>query len=297
MTKFRYFLIALLSILGGCALLVLCRGSFSQNNVAEEYLKCIFSDDFGYTLVGKKAVSLDNSLTYFLKSMFPEDVKRARELLKTTFSRSDRFILREINGDLWFIDKSALSKIISRNRNLNRFVTKKFKSKKLFIDHLQYSEQNLFEALDNRFVLIGIAFGYGEENAKFYIRKIQLGEYLQRYPVISVYPFDGIPSLGRVKDWNFYFDHYLRKIDQPAVSNCFHSFEEEWEWIRQVEWLLYKEDAPNPPYYISLPTYIARHGPESDRIHKKFLRARDKLAKMFCGRKFNEVVAEEAAKK
>jgi hypothetical protein len=33
------------------------------------------------------------------------------------------------------------------------------------------------------------------------------------------------------------------------------------------------------------------------RIHKKFLRARDKLAKLFCGRKISEVIVEEAAKK
>jgi hypothetical protein len=248
-------------------------------------------------LIGEKAVSLDNSQSYFLKSMFPEDVERARELIKTTFSRSDRFILREIDGDLWFINKLVLSKMISKNSNLNRFVVKKFKSKKLFIDHLQYSEQNLFEALDNRFVLIGIAFGYGEENARFYIRKIQLGEYLQRYPVISIYPFDGVPSIGRVRDWNFHFDPYIKKIDQPATSGCFHSLEEEWEWIRQVEWPLYKESEPDPLYYISLPTYIARHGQESDRIHKKFLKARDRLAKLFCERKLSEVIAEEASKK
>ena len=296
MTIFRGFLIAALSILGGLALFVICQRSPKQSSAAEEYLKCLFCDDFGFTLVGEKPCSLDNSQTSYLKLLFPEDVEKATKFLKTTFSKSDRFILREINGDLWLINKQSLSKTISKYNRLRSFVIKKFKSTERFIKFLQDSDSSLFEALDYRYVLIGIAFGYGEENAEFFVRRIDLGLYLQKFPFVTQYPFEALPMVGAIRDWNLIFDRQLGKPKSPKPSPDFPSFQDEWLSMKKVDWPLYLEVEPELPYYICLPAYISRHGEESERVHARYLRARDKLAKLFCGRKFSEVIAEEARK-
>jgi hypothetical protein len=73
--------------------------------------------------------------------------------------------------------------------------------------------------------------------------------------------------------------------------------EEEWEWIEQNECDLSDEAIPEVPYYIWLPTYISCKSREAKMVHKRFVRARSKLARLFCSKKPSEVIAQEALKR
>jgi hypothetical protein len=296
MTLVRWFVAAVLAISGFWVCYNIRQGSLNGSAIGEEYLRRVFTDDLGYTLVGAKPASLDDSCTYYLRMAYPEDVEKARLFLKSTFAHSKRFILREIDNDLWLINKQSLSIQISKHIELKSFIINKFKNKKEFFRCLKTSDTTLFEALDDRCDLIAIALGYGRDNGEYYSRRLELGRHLHKYPIVSHYPFNGCPMVGDVQGCSGSFDLQVRKHPAPEASSAFLSFEDEWQWVRQVEWPLYKDDEPAPPFYISMPTYIARHSPESEKVHARYLKAKDKLAKLFCSRKISEVVAEEAKK-
>jgi hypothetical protein len=285
------YLVVLLATFGSCMGYCSCP---SLSQISEEYLRCVFTNDFGHTLVGAKPASVDDSHSEYLQETFPQEVEAARTFLKATFLHSKRFVLRKVRGSLWLIDKTALLNQVSKYSSFKSFVINKFKSEDRFIEFLQNSEHNLFEALEYNFALAGIALGYGEENSKFFTRRCELGEYLQKYPFVSLYPFDSLPMILKVRGLNFFFYPELTKLESPNLSQDFRSLEEEWLWMKEVDWPLYLEVEPEPPYYICLPTYISRRGEESERIHARYLKARDEIAELFYGRKISEVLVEKA---
>ena len=261
----------------------------------EENLRSIFSDDFGYTLIGARPASLDDSAGLCLESLYPED--RVNSFLRELFDRSDAFIFREIIGSRWLIHKKSLRNQIRKHDKLRLFIDFKFGNEGFFFYQLRHGELNLFDLLDCRAELIAIALGYGEENGRFYLRRLLVGEYLQRYPVVQAYPFDGLPFSDKIRDMGWLWCRDLESIDKPNASSNFSSLESEWEWIKKNEWDLTDISIPKPPHYISLPTYISCKSREAKMVHKRFVRARSKLARLFCSKKPSEVIAQEALKK
>jgi hypothetical protein len=264
-----------------------------ENDVFEEYLLCIFSDTFGYTLVDAKPASLDDSWTSHMKKLFPKEVDRANFFLNEVFSRSDKFIFREINGWLWLINKQEMSNQIQKYPGLRLFISKKFGTKEKFFGKLRNENANLFDLLDYKVDLIAIVFGYGLDNGKFYIRRGLVGKYLQKYPIVQFYPFDGFPFADKVRGMGWLFCRYLKEVKVPPINPRFSSLNAEWEWIKNNEWVLYVDSRPEPPYYLRLPAYISCKSREAKKVHKRFVRARAKLAKLFCSKKPSEVIAQE----
>lgn len=268
-----------------------------ESRVFEEYLLCIFSDTFGYTLVGAKPASLDDSWTSYLKKLFPEEVDRANVFLNVVFSRSDKFIFREINGCLWLINKQEMSNQIRRYPYLWSFISKKFGSNEIFFDKLQHENANLFDLLDCKVDLIAIVFGYGLDNGEFYLRRGLVGRYLQKYPIVQSYPFDGFPFADKIRGRSWLFCRYLKEVKVPPINPRFSSLNAEWEWIKNNEWPLHMDSIPEPPYYLRLPAYISCKSREAKMVHKKFVRARSKLARLFCSKKPSEAIVQEALRK
>lgn len=288
-------LFAILLTLGCCA--YFCwHGSASNDVVFEEYLLEVFSDTFGYTLVGAKPASLDDSWTRSLRRLFPKDVERANAFLTKVFAQSGVFIFREINGDLWLINKKSMSKQILKHQELRSFVYEKFGGEERFFDQIQHGDTNLFDLLDCRVELIAIALGYGRDNGKFYLRRIMLGEYLQKYPIVQAYPFDGFPFFDKVRGMGCLFCRYLEQVRPPSPPQGFPSLEDEWDWIMQNEWNLDEVSQPEPPYYLKLPSYISCKSPEAKKVHERFIRARDRLARMFAQGQPSEVISAVVSK-
>jgi hypothetical protein len=287
-----FFLIAIFGVLVASPL------PSSDVQDLENDLVPIFSNDLGYTLIGEKPVSIEQNLDLFLDS-HPDRKNQLFFFLKTVFRQSSRFILKVFadRDQIELINKASLSKQILRYKMLNDFVHTTYGTEDAFFKKLEDERIDIFEALDYHAILIAIALGYGEENGEFFCRRIELGRYLKKYPITGFYPFERKPSTQIVRSLSLPENNIPYTTPVPPRKKGVASFDEEWQEIKKSERKLYLEADPDPPYYIVLPIYVSKSGPESDAIHEGFLKARDKLAKLFCGRKFSEVIAEEAAKK
>ena len=58
-----------------------------------------------------------------------------------------------------------------------------------------------------------------------------------------------------------------------------------------------RKTCPTPPLAIKLPGYASMLCEETERLHKNYLRAMNRIAKMFCGKRVSEVIAEEASRR
>ena len=264
----------------------------------ENGLRYVFSDDFGYTLIGEKPVSIQQSLgCYDGAEAEKRDVLFI--FLKLIFSSSTEFVFKILqnHGYMEIIHKKALLLQIEKYEKFSNFVLKKYGSPCNFLRALEQDNFDIFDAVDYDPVLIAIALGYGEENGEFFVRRCDVGEYLQKYPIVAFFPFDQRPGPDWAVSKNTWCFTGPTILPRPMLTPQFISLEQEWQWIKDVSRDFNRNPYPVVPYYISLPGYVSRHGIESDTIHEKFLKARDKLANLFCDRKFSEVIAEEAVKK
>jgi hypothetical protein len=269
----------------------------TPNTGLEDSLRCIFSDDLGYTLIGEKAVSLDDATSLDFE-YHPEKKVIAHRFLSKVFKGSRKFVYIPNGEDSgWLIHRDALSKEIANNRKLEDFILLRYASEGAFFDTLETTDRSIFDLLEFDPVLIAIALGYGENNGEFYSRWLVLAEYLQKYPVVSYFPFQFLPDAGYIRHHRLFCDSGFRSIPRPNIRLPWRSLEEEWQWMMQLDWQLSKESYPPPPYFISLPAYKSCRGPESERLHLKYLKARERLARLFCEKNFAEVIADEAAKK
>lgn len=262
----------------------------------ESNLRSIFSNDLGYALVGTKPVSIDG-----LSESLCNDTKSKEAIflfLEKTFSCSKRFIVRIFrNSDrIEIVNVKALLKQIFKHDKLKRFIFKKYKSVEMFLDVLKNSDKNIFSALNFDPILVGIALGYGEENALFFLRRADIGEYLQKHPIVSVFPFDQPPGPCNAIPHSYMCFKRPDKVHKPKPFSRFSSLEQEWQGIKELERNLTETD-PSPPYYIALLSYVSRYGSESDMVHVGFLKGRDTLAKLFYSKKPSEVIAQAASKR
>lgn len=272
--------------------------SLSTDSKIEDSLKTVFSNDFGYTLIGEKPISVEQSLNLYL-CLNRDERDCLFKFMSLVFKNSETFVFKKLKkyGFMELINIKSLINQIMACKKLRKFIIKKHGSVYAFLEKLKDPEISVFDVLDHDPILLAIVFGYGEENGEFFVRRCLLGHYLQKYPLVKIYPFDGIPTVDKIRGaGNFVYDK-LRVINKPRKPTRFLTLNDEWQWIKSVSREFNKSPYPEVPYYISLPGYVSRHGPESGRIHEKFLMARDKLANLFCGRNISEVIAEEAAKK
>jgi hypothetical protein len=263
------------------------------NESIDVYLSRVFSGDFGYALVGAKAASLDDSFSSY--GLSSSDLERAKVLIQELFGHSKSFIFRDIAGRRWLINRKKMARQIRQYKELRSFVFERFGSEERFVDQIECGDFDLFQLLDDRDDLVSIVFGYGRDNGKFFNRRMVVGEYLQKYPVISIYPFDDLPWIFKARETNPMFYPCLNKIEKPPLLPEFSSLEEEWSWIKQNEWNLCEESLPEPPYYLKLPTYISCKSSEAKEVHRKFVKARGRLAKMFAQGRPSEVIASVAS--
>jgi len=278
------------------------KNSANGDLIVEEELQRIFSKCCGYTLIGKKPISIEHCCRLEFCSN-PEYKKRFFVLLERLFENSDRFLLKTIHytdfySEIMLIDRPALAKLIKKNRYLSTFVKREYGSMKNFYRSLEDPKLHIVDCFRRDNVAIGIALGYGEGNSHYYQRYLDVGYHLKKYPVVCLLPFEPkpmpemiTPEPIRCSIYDIPHEPFIPEIHTSEFS----SLEDEWHWMRKVRNKDY--DETEIPYLFQLPFFISKKGPETDAICKRYSRARDRLAKMFCGRKFSEVIAKETAKK
>jgi len=175
-----------------------------------------------------------------------KDLKKKQEFmywLKSLFCNSSRFTLRFLEeGDYYsafLIDRKAFQQLREDPDASFKFETER----------------------------IGIFFGYGKENARFYLRRVALGKYLRKF----MWPFLREPSFYTLMQQRIdskYYGSDVPFIIDPPVNPQFTSFEEEWNWMKQNEQPY--EEWDKPPFWIRKPAFISKKSEETNRILKNF---------------------------
>jgi hypothetical protein len=293
------FFAIILSLLSTSEASVEDKSDLLSKQEIESFFANLFSRELGYTLIGSKPISEDEFVgKYYQEIGFFQDVdKRFFNELKKSFEGSSNFVLKVFSDGPYYtielINKRAVRDLVKRNSVLQAFIKKKFRSNEDFYSQIEDRDRRIFKTLRNNDRILGYLFGYDETNIEYYIRRIEVGFYLQKYPFVRYYPLPG----GRYSHNPYVFmnPHLYYKRLQP--NQDFDSLESEWRWIKQVAWNIEEKSDPVPPLFVSLPSYICRYDCESELTRKKFKRASGKVAELFCNKSFQEAVAEIAAGK
>jgi hypothetical protein len=270
----------------------------SSDQILENSLRALFSGEFGYVLLGAKPASIAECSDYYLCT-HPEARDLLLQFLKNTFKGSTNFIVKAITDGkcyrIEFINKQAVRQVVLENYELQLFIDTKFRGLNNFFESLGSVDTDLFGLFEDPF-LIGLVLGYGRANSEYYCRRCVVGEYLKRYPVVCQLPFNPEPHKSYAVSQCFDSFSLENVVKEVPVTKGFWSLADEWSWIREVFWNLEDDCSPAPPYYISLPFYICRHGGDSEQVRDKYLKARDCLADLLYRHSFKEVVFEEASR-
>ncbi len=264
----------------------------------------MFADELGYALIGEKPISHDYVQDSYLR-IHPHVCERFITSLKEMFKDSNKYILKVFeftypdnrkSYEIELIHKPALKKLISKNALVRKFIRNNFTRTDVFYKKIENPNSSIFQILRNEYIA-GIFFGYGEENARHYCRKCELGHYLKKRPYVLLYGLyiSRFNLLIRPDFPGKIF--YPYEEWEPDVSPGFNSLEEEWEYIKSVNVDIASSSDAKPPYFINFPIYIACKGPQSEAVHTRFLRAREKLARMFNGKSYQQAVEDQVRQK
>jgi hypothetical protein len=270
----------------------------SGKREVEDFFSNLFSREFGYTLIGAKPISEDEFEGKYYQEVgfFQEIDENCFCELRKIFDKSSNFVLKILcDGPCYsieLINRRAVRELVQQNRVLQEFIKKRFKSIDDFYSQIEDRNRSIFRVLRNNDRIIGYLLGYDETNIEYYIRRIEVGNFLQKYPFVHYHPLPG--GIYSNNPFIFLNPHLYYKRLQP--NHGFDSLESEWRWIKQVEWDIGKECNPVPPYFIYLPFYICRHGGDSELTREKFKKASGNVAELFCNMSFKNAVAELAVK-
>ena len=189
------------------------------------------------------------------------------------------------------INKKSLKTLVQQNSVVRSFMQKTFFSEENFYLNIKSQDQSIHQILRLDERVIGYCLGYDKTNIEYYLRRIELGTYLQKYPLVRYHPLPG----GKYSDCSSVFRNLSLRYKALKPSKGFDSLEAEWQWMKRVEWDLEKESIPEPPYFVYLPLYLCRHGDESYLARERFTMASRQVAKLFYNRKPSEVIADLAS--
>ncbi len=268
----------------------------------ESAYRITFTDDIGYALIGAKPIATDDLQDLHFET-HPQVLDQSITSLKSIFKDSDRFVLKTAGfcGEykLELIHRKALGQLVAKNTFLQRYIKSEFQSEKEFYKKLEDPETSVFRIIKDEFIL-GILFGYGEENAEHFCRRSILGYHLKKPPYVwFINPDINIWTCLLKPDFPQMIDFpYTAYV--PEVMYGFDSLESEWEWRKMMNWDMWsmvEESTAKPPYFINLPSYVCTHTSESKIIREKYIRARKKLARLFDDTPYQQAVDNEVHKK
>ena len=274
----------------------------SDDSVVEREFQRVFSRCLGYTLIGEKPLSIEyccgcDSIPN------PDRQKKFFNLLEKMFNGSSRFLLKifrptDFYSEIILINKKSLFKIVKKNGYLSDLIRREYGSYEVFYKVLKDPKIHIVDCFKRDVIAIGIALGYGEKNSRYYERYLEVGFYLKKYPLVCLLPFDPKPMpeiitespLCRRPVNGIPYEPFVPK----APASDFESLDDEWRWMRSVRNKDY--DEIEIPCLFQLPFFVSKKCPETDKICQRYRKGRDRVVKLFSGRRFDEVVAEEAAK-
>lgn len=265
----------------------------------ESAYRDVFTNELGYTLIGVKPVSLDE-LQYYYLHINPGSVKKFIESLGNTFKDSNSYVFKWFNwGENYFhielVHKKSLRALLSKSEFLKAIIKKKFDNIDTFFSMMENPSFSVFDI--NNELAVGLLLGYGEESSKHYCRFCSVGEYLRKRPFVRWHNSD-------INMWTCLLQNDLPgtiylpyTVKAPKPNLKFDSLESEWEWLKSIDWDLFdmiEESRATPPCFINLPYYRCRKSSKSYALRAKYIQAREKLAKVFQGKSYQEAVRDMA---
>lgn len=263
----------------------------------ESSLMFLFRDELGDTLIGEKPMSVNNCQNFNLIHN-KEIAESVFNFLRKAFQNSKTYIFKIIYvcpgfTQVQLIHKPSLSRLIKKNRRLQNFISETYGSERIFFQKLNDVQTSVFECFKNNEQILGLVFGYGKTNTEYYLRYNLVGLYLKKYPRVDSLCFNPKPRLNMIiKHQRKIRFNFEERKSPPKPLPRFKSLEEEWEWIRDVRFLPSKDMLPTIPYLFCLPTFIMRKGVGAEKVRRKLMRARNRLAQLFSGKKFSSVIVE-----
>jgi hypothetical protein len=254
-------------------------GQPDTEEVLERSLTLLFSAEMGDTLVGAKPISFEEC--GWLKRLPDGSKERLLTYLKEAFAQNKEYVLYIYTPcpkytSITLAHIPTLRKTISESAYLSAYVKKQYGT----VDRLvqRFKDYDISRAFKDE-VALGIALGYGEENALSASRWSSLNYFLKKYPVVCIFPFEPIPDPIMI---NHTFTRCFPPLiyDVPVLERNlrFESMEDEWEWMKEQVFQIPKCD---PPYLFSLPLFCAFKSGETQQILKKFSAARDVMSRLY----------------
>lgn len=269
-----------------------------SNDALECAYRMLFSRELGYTLLGEKPISED-SLSYYFK-VFPEAQKTFITSIKNTFKGSSNLVLKVFPFGkgyvLELINKKAVRRIVSKHVFVQKFIKNRFVCVTDFYEKLEDPNISIFHIINDEWIA-GYFLGYCRANSHYFVRRFVLGKHLKKPPIVSMFPVSDAIYPSSLYPHLSNHTRFLYRITRPKQGKGFASLEDEWQWIKKVSWDIEEENQPVPPYYLSLPMYVCRHGGDSELIREHYKKARAKLAHFFCKNSILQAITEEASKK
>ena len=258
-------------------------GEFTQK--LEMFFSNLFCKEFGYTLIGEKPISVGE---------VEETEERCFSELEKAFDVSPNLVLKIFSDGpcryIELINKRALRELVRRNPVVQNFVKKRFKNEREFYSQIEDRNKSIFTSTKNNDRIIGYLLGYDEANIEYYIRRVEVGLYLQKYPFVRHHPLPG----GKYSRNPFVFLNPRLRYVRLQPSPGFDTLEAEWQWIKKVEWDIGEESEAVPPRFVALPMYICRRGGTSEQAREKFKKASGRVAELFHDESFQSAVMEAA---
>ena len=253
----------------------------NQEAIIENELRRIFTECCGYTLIGEKPVSVEYSDQLDLsnqenRSLFFEELERI-------FKGSKNFILKTFHYDSFYseivlINVPTIMDLAVNNKYFSRFLAKHYKNLENFYTSLSNPKIHIFETLKGDEIAIGIALGFGTKNSKFFQRYVDLGFYLKKYPFICLLPFEPKPLPQMLIPihlcGNVPFKPFI-----PKQNPKFASFDAELKEMEEIRDRTSKDT--EIPYLFQQPFFLAKKGDKANKLHRKYLRSRTRLSRLF----------------
>lgn len=261
-----------------------------QSDVLEHAYQTLFYKEFGYTLIGEKPVSIEEEIESRYLYDHPEALEQFLASLQASFQNSKTLVLKIFREDrncfIECIHKEALGALLNKNTALQNFVKENFASVEEFYAKVFDPKMQIVDVLKRRADLFGIVLGYGETNANYFCRRVELSRYLKKFPLVRFFSTVGRKANFPQKIVYPYREHV------PSKNEEFDSFQDEWDWMQSHSWDLRGEREASPPYFIALPFYMCLHGGDSEQVREKYCHARDRLAEIFYQKSARQAVID-----
>ena len=214
--------------------------------------------------------------------------------LERIFKGSKNFILKTFHYDNFYseivlINVPSIMDLAVNDKYLSKFIAQHYKNIENFYASLSNPKIHIFETLKGDEIAIGIALGFGTKNSNFFQTYVDLGFHLKKYPFVCLLLFEPTPTPQVLIPIHICGSVPFKPF-VPKQNPKFASFDAELKEMEEIRDRTSKDT--EIPYLFQQPFFLAKKGDKANKLHRKYLRARTRLSRLFANKKFKDVITE-----